>query len=314
MNITIIGNGHVSEFHKNAIRNTNTLKLYGVFDINSKNLSNIATGIKKYKSVQECLNDDLVDSVLLLIPSSVEKQSLSKCILQSGKNLLTDKPISRTLPELLELVALANRNRVFIHGIFHSRWSVTIKELVRLFDAGKYKYEEISEIKVWAYNPVIENNKIQFKPPEKSCFMDEGPNIIAEALYFLPDICILEANRRQIEGTCNDAYTSFLGRYENIQIYGEVNWINTYKEKGIQIVFRNGHKLKALHTDQKIFYDDSVIYDGVFLDPITLRLQKDYDNVYAMLDSMYKKIESNEELMVKVARIIDSVESKIWAA
>lgn len=311
MNIAIIGHGHVAAYHKNAITKSSRFNFYSAYDINSVNLSNLQERIVKYQSIDECLCDPNVDVVLLLIPAGTAKQELSKKVLSSRKYLFTDKPITRTRKELDELLELAKANETSIYGMFHSRWSVTIRELVRLFSERKYLIRDITKIKVWAYNPVILNDLVQFKPPEYSSFLDEGPNIIAESLYFIPNIEIVDAKRRSFNMEYPDAYTSFTGKYGDVVVNGEVNWVDCPKEKGIVIEFRDGHAIKAIHTEQRIVIDDKLVYDGVLVDGATMRLQKDYDNLYLGLDNELEGNFTNDSLMIKVATIMEQVENTV---
>lgn len=311
MNIAVVGHGHVAEFHKNAILKSSSFNFYGAYDINPAHLSNLPEGTIRYQTVDDCLDDPNADIVLLLVPAGSSKQELSIKILTSGKYLFTDKPVTRTGSELSELLQLAKTNESSIYGMFHSRWSVTIRELVRLFAERKYLREDITKINVWAYNPVIANGSVQFKPPEYSSFLDEGPNIIAELLYFIPDIEIVVATRKSFNEEYRDVYTSFTGHHSNIVIKGEINWINCRKEKGIEIVFRDGHTVKAIHTEQKVYFDEKLIFDGVLVDSATPRLQKDYDNLYAGLDTEFEGHFANDSLMAKVATIMDQIEGMI---
>ena len=70
----------------------------------------------------------------------------------------------------------------------------SIRELVRLFDSGEYKYEDISEIRVWAYNPVIENNKIQF-----NCKHIESEDCITQMPFSIDLKDYFESNTKEMK-------------------------------------------------------------------------------------------------------------------
>ncbi|MBE6885552.1 MAG: Gfo/Idh/MocA family oxidoreductase [Ruminococcaceae bacterium] len=108
INVGIIGMGYIGESHIEAVRRIGICNLYAVADTNAELAQAKADlyGIEKcYTTVDELLADPNIDAVHNCTPNFLHLE-INRKILQSGKHLLSEKPLCRTYEEAAELVEL----------------------------------------------------------------------------------------------------------------------------------------------------------------------------------------------------------------
>ena len=108
INVGIIGMGYIGESHIEAVRRIGICNLYAVADTNAALAHAKAElyGIEKcYTTVDELLADPNIDAVHNCTPNFLHLE-INRKIIQSGKHLLSEKPLCGTYEEAAELVAL----------------------------------------------------------------------------------------------------------------------------------------------------------------------------------------------------------------
>jgi predicted dehydrogenase len=296
MNVAIIGLGKIADYHLQAIAQNPQIQLVGGFDINVE--ARLKLPAKFYSSIEELLQDQAVDSVILLIPSGETKFEVSKRILASGKNLISEKPAVRDLAELDELTKLASTRGTFIHGAFHSRYSPTSEYLVQAIATPDYQDTSISQLLIWADSPHIINWEVVGKSSEDTSFHAEGPNILAELMLYLPSAQIRQATSVKYSDDLTEVHTQITGSAGQAEFTGITSWVRGIKQKGVRLIFADGRELVALHTEQLVMNEQGMIlFDGTKVDPETTRMQKEYTNLYRELATNPL---SNLELMRQV--------------
>jgi len=111
INVGIIGMGYIGESHIEAVRRIGLCELSAIADTNAKLANSKAEiyGIEKcYKTVDELLNDPDIDAVHNCTPNFLHFEINTK-IIQSGKHLLSEKPLCTTYSEAKALVDLKNK-------------------------------------------------------------------------------------------------------------------------------------------------------------------------------------------------------------
>ena len=112
MNVAIIGCGSIArERHAREYALNKNVKLVGFFDYVLSRAEELAKeyGAKAYKSLEELLEDKTVDAVSVCVANAFQKEITIKA-LESGKDVLCEKPMAITLEDSLEMVECAKRN------------------------------------------------------------------------------------------------------------------------------------------------------------------------------------------------------------
>ena len=118
----IVGYGGMGRWHTNKIRENNVVELKGIFDISEKaNKRAQDAGIFTYDSFESVLNDTDIDLVTVATPNDVHKEIVI-ALLNAGKNVICEKPVTMTEKDFWEMADAANKNgKVFtVHQ--NRRW------------------------------------------------------------------------------------------------------------------------------------------------------------------------------------------------
>src|ERR1700690_2905775 len=102
----IVGAGYIADFHARAIRQAEGVELVSVCDASLRSAEAFAAqwGISKvFNSLETMLQSEQLDSVHVLVPPDLH-HSLAKIALQSGVNVLLEKPMCTSVEEANELL------------------------------------------------------------------------------------------------------------------------------------------------------------------------------------------------------------------
>lgn len=112
----VIGVGYLGRFHAQKFVSNPNVDLVGVVDVDQQRASEVAeqTQSKAFTDYKELLKD--VDLVSIVVPTQQHYQVAKDCF-QSGCHVLLEKPVTQTVEEVDELIALAqSKNLVFQVG------------------------------------------------------------------------------------------------------------------------------------------------------------------------------------------------------
>ena len=109
LRIGVIGTGSLGYHHARLLRDLPGIVFKGFFEANADRAGTVARelGIRAYESLDALLGD--VDAVSIVVPTS-RHHEVAMQALRAGKHLLIEKPITVTLAEADELLALAERS------------------------------------------------------------------------------------------------------------------------------------------------------------------------------------------------------------
>ncbi len=113
MRIGVVGTGSLGYHHARILRDLDGVVFKGVFEANPERAGTVARelGIRAYPSVEALLAE--VDAVSIVVPTS-KHHEVAMQALHAGKHLLIEKPITVTLAEADELLALAAQKGLLI--------------------------------------------------------------------------------------------------------------------------------------------------------------------------------------------------------
>ncbi len=124
----VIGVGYLGKFHAQKYASLDNSDLVAVVDANEDNVKKIAAqnntvGLTSYESLL-----GKVDAVSIAAPTSLHYK-IAKDFLQNGSHVLIEKPITVTVEEADELIAIAKQNNLLIQVGFLERFNAAILEM-----------------------------------------------------------------------------------------------------------------------------------------------------------------------------------------
>lgn len=151
MKIAIAGYGY---WGPNLVRNFNSAEnsqVEMVFDLSEKQLERVRKsypGIRTSSQIQDVLNNPDIDAVAIATPVFTHAP-IARQALQAGKHVLIEKPMTGSVAEANELIALAQQTgRVLMvdHTYLYTDAVQKIKQLVDSGEIGKVQYIDSTRI------------------------------------------------------------------------------------------------------------------------------------------------------------------------
>lgn len=105
--IAVIGAGHLGKIHLRLLKVSPTWQLSGFYDIDHQRMQDIAAelDVVSFSSLEEALAKS--DAVSIVTPTPAH-YTLAKAALLAGKHVFVEKPVTHTLEEAEELIALSD--------------------------------------------------------------------------------------------------------------------------------------------------------------------------------------------------------------
>lgn len=130
LRVAVIGVGHLGKQHARILAGFPEVELVGVADVNTDQAQAIARqyGTEAYPVHWPLLN--LVDAAVIAVPS-VRHFEVARDFLGRGIHLLVEKPLTTTLVQARELVALAQDNGALLQVGHIERFNPAFEELQR---------------------------------------------------------------------------------------------------------------------------------------------------------------------------------------
>lgn len=138
LNIGVIGAGRMGLNHSRNLRQLDTIKLAGVYDILPEKATAYANefGAKIYQSPEELINAKDIGLIIITSPTYCHIEAL-RIALDAHKPIFCEKPLCRTQEELDELIPLiTNYDNFFALG-FVRRYSPNFAKMKEVVDSGE---------------------------------------------------------------------------------------------------------------------------------------------------------------------------------
>lgn len=135
----IFGTGFMGRVHLEAVQRVESVEAAAIFGRNPEATSRLAAAFSVPKSTsdyREILRDPSIDAVDICTPNA-QHHSMVKEALASGKHVLCEKPLTTTVAEAEELVALAAQNRVRNCVCHNLRYYPQVQQMRALREAGE---------------------------------------------------------------------------------------------------------------------------------------------------------------------------------
>ncbi|MEO6996803.1 MAG: Gfo/Idh/MocA family oxidoreductase [Terracoccus sp.] len=138
LGIGVIGAGNISAMHLRAYAANHHVELVAIHDLNLARAQERAQrfGVDRvYPALQELLADPAVDAVSICTWNN-SHADLAIASLEAGKNVLLEKPLSKTVAEAEAIAAAVERTGKRLQVGFVRRFSANAKLLRQFIDAG----------------------------------------------------------------------------------------------------------------------------------------------------------------------------------
>lgn len=111
LKVGVLGAGHLGKIHLRLLNQSQKYELVGFYDPNSANADKVAKehGYRKFDSIEDLIN--AVDVVDIVTPT-LSHHDCAKEAITAGKHVFLEKPISNTVEEAEEIIALAKQHNV----------------------------------------------------------------------------------------------------------------------------------------------------------------------------------------------------------
>lgn len=111
LKVGVLGAGHLGKIHLRLLNQSEKYELVGFYDAYEENANKVAAefGYKKFDSIAELIA--AVDVVDIVTPT-MQHFDCAKQVIEAGKHIFIEKPISNTVAEAEEIIALAKKHNV----------------------------------------------------------------------------------------------------------------------------------------------------------------------------------------------------------
>ena len=111
LKVGVLGAGHLGKIHLRLLNQSEKYELVGFYDALDENANKVAAefGYKKFDTIAELIA--AVDVVDIVTPT-LQHFDCAKQVIEAGKHIFIEKPISNTVEEAEEIIALAKEYKV----------------------------------------------------------------------------------------------------------------------------------------------------------------------------------------------------------
>lgn len=250
LKVAVAGTGFIGPAHIEALRRLADIEVVGLTDVTPEIAKQKAEqlGVEKaYANYDELLKDEL-DGVHICTPNFLHFE-MAKKALEAGKNVVCEKPLSMTIKEAEDLVALAEKTGLVNAIHFNLRYYPLIRQMKTMRekgDLGEVYSVMGSYLQDWLYYETDYNWRLE---PDKSgdsrAIADIGSHLI-DLVEYITGLEIVEvmADFNTIHKTRKKplkAIETYSGKMLQPEDYASVP-INTEDYATVLLRFNNGNK------------------------------------------------------------------------
>lgn len=169
-------------FHAPFIEVHPEFNLYGVWERTKNNAQAQYPNIKTFRSLDEMLADENIELVVVNTPS-VTHYDFTKQAINSGKNVIIEKPFTATAAQAEELIQLAEKKKVMLSVYHNRRYDSDFRTMKKILDEGWLGNIVEAEIHYDRYDPGL-SYKVHKETPTAAVgsIYDLGSHVIDQAL------------------------------------------------------------------------------------------------------------------------------------
>ncbi|MGA2851450.1 MAG: Gfo/Idh/MocA family oxidoreductase [Terracidiphilus sp.] len=240
-------------FHGPLISSVDGLELAAVVERNSSNAPSINNaaqrypGITTYRTLDDLLADASLDLFVVATPSGTHFQ-VARQILEAGKNVVVDKPLSTTTPEIAQLIKLAAARKVHLIPFFNRRWDSDFQTIQKLLHEGPLGHLVYLESRFDRWRPNPPSDRLWKEDPTLGggVLLDLGTHIADQALTLFgkPESIAADVLCERDWARVNDAFTLRL-RYPNLTVVLGANCLSSPPRPRFHLRGTKGNYIKS---------------------------------------------------------------------
>lgn len=296
LKVAVIGVGHLGKEHARIYSQMPQVELVGVVDIDQQRAKEVAS---RY-GTSPTVDIDKIDAASVVVPTDKHFE-VAKELLERGKNVLIEKPMTRDLKEARQLLDLAKRRNLFIQVGHVERYNPIIQSLVKL--VKRPRFIEIHRLSPFTPRGtevgVVLDLMIHDIDIVLGLVKDSVKHIDAIGVNVLTPYEDIANARITFRNGCVANLTSSRvspERMRKIRVFQENSYtsIDYYKQEGVCYYKKDG---KILKEDLTVGKEE----------PLKLELEDFVDSVL----NGRKPLVSGEDA-VKVMEVADEIRKRIW--
>ncbi len=196
-NVCIVGYGAIAPVHAGVLEQLPSARLYAVCDTDPAALAACKAryDVIPYDSYEAMLSDPDIDVVHICTPHHLHFPMI-QAALKQGKQVVVEKPVTRTAREFDDLLQLSGMENVCV--IFQNRYNPCIQKLKALIDTGALgKILGIKGFMTWCKEPEYYTGS-QWKGRKEteggSCLINQALHTLDMMIYLAGPVKALDAS------------------------------------------------------------------------------------------------------------------------
>lgn len=246
LKVSILGVGNMGRNHLRVYSELSEVKITSVVDISEKKIELPYENIKVFSDYKKMIEEEKPDLVSICVPTSFHYEVAKYC-LESGINVLLEKPICLDIKEAEKLLELSKENNVKLWVGHIERFNpalLKVKEMVKNGELGQII--ALMSRRVGGFPPQIKDANIAVD------LAIHDIDISNFLLNDLPKEISINKQKNLIENR-EDSVELFL-KYDKSSAYIQANWITPVKIRKLCITGTEGY-LELDYINQEIeFY------------------------------------------------------------
>ena len=182
----VIGYGGMAGWHHEYSKLVDGLEFVAAYDIDPERVK-IAEerGLKGYNTLEEFLDDKSFDMVLVATPNNFHKV-MAVAAMDSGRNVVCEKPVAMSTEELTEMIEASERNNVLFTVHQNRRWDDDYNIVKNSISRGLLGKPYTIESCVHGANGVMHGWRA-YKEAGGGMMLDWGVHLIDQLLYMIDE-------------------------------------------------------------------------------------------------------------------------------
>jgi predicted dehydrogenase len=170
-------------FHGPLLSSVDGVELAAVVERHTNNAEQRYPGITTHRSLAEMLANSTLDLFVVATPSGTHFE-VARTILEAGRNVVVDKPMSTTSAEIAQLMELAWTKRALLAPFFNRRWDSDFQTIQKLLHEGSLGRLVAFESRFDRWRPGAPTDRLWKEDPEAGggVLLDLGTHLADQAL------------------------------------------------------------------------------------------------------------------------------------
>jgi scyllo-inositol 2-dehydrogenase (NADP+) len=233
-------------FHAPVIHAVEGLRLAAILQRSSDSASQLYPNARIVRTLDELLAIDSIQLVVISTPNQTHFPLAKRC-LESGKNVVVDKPFTTTVAEAVELLTLAKQKNLVLSVYHNRRFDADFHALRQTVAAGHIGRVLRFESTYDRYRPTSKPNAWRERPgPGSGVLFDLAPHLLDQSLTLLgiPQAIAADIRIERPGFSTDDAFDIFLYYPEGIRALLRATMMSLVPRPRIVVLGQKGSYLK----------------------------------------------------------------------